>query len=252
MSTGKRIKTATAAAAAVTALAFGGATMIANASSAHAARTAGPTTTATPNPLALLQRGGITPNPLSTPPPVPGQPHRVMPLAYPYGLVLNSLAGRQLEVTFMAGMIPHHEAAIAMAKLELSKGSRAQLKTMAENIIASQQHEIDQMTTWLNQWYGLTPTRAVAAAPPQASALIRAMDSMMAAEIAELAKVPAGVRFDIAFMQMMTPHHQQAIIEAQPAQDGAPHPQLQLTANTIVSSQEQEIQQMLSWLAAWS
>ncbi len=175
-----------------------------------------------------------------------------MPLAHPYGLVLNSLAGRQLEITFMAGMIPHHQAAIAMAKLELQRGTHAQLKTMADNIVASQQHEIDQMTNWLRDWYGLSPAQALAAAPPQASALIRAMAPAMKHDIAMLAATPAGNRFDIEFMRMMTPHHQQAIIEAQPAQDGATHTQLQLTASAIVSSQEQEVQQMLSWLMAWS
>ena len=59
-----------------------------------------------------------------------------MPAAYPYGLVLNSLAGTHLEIAFMAGMIEHHQDPIAMAKLELQRGAHAELKTMADNIVS--------------------------------------------------------------------------------------------------------------------
>jgi len=33
---------------------------------------------------------------------------------------LRHLRGLELETTFMAGMIPHHAAAVAMARLELA------------------------------------------------------------------------------------------------------------------------------------
>jgi uncharacterized protein (DUF305 family) len=46
---------------------------------------------------------------------------------------------------FMAMMIPHHQAAINMAKAELQYGKNAKLRAMAQNIIKTQQAEIDQM-----------------------------------------------------------------------------------------------------------
>lgn len=54
---------------------------------------------------------------------------------------------------FMMMMIPHHEAAVEMANTELRLGSNPQLKTLARNIIKSQNEEISQMKGWLNAWY---------------------------------------------------------------------------------------------------
>lgn len=50
---------------------------------------------------------------------------------------------------FMAMMIPHHQAAINMAKAELQYGKNAKLRAMAQNIIKTQQAEIDQMRAML-------------------------------------------------------------------------------------------------------
>lgn len=79
------------------------------------------------------------------------QPMPLLAMAYDYGRVLAGLSGRQLETTFMAGMIPHHQMAIEMAELELQRGNHPQLKRMATNIITSQRQEINQMTCWLRR-----------------------------------------------------------------------------------------------------
>ncbi|MHB1460879.1 MAG: DUF305 domain-containing protein [Armatimonadota bacterium] len=55
---------------------------------------------------------------------------------------------------FISLMIPHHEAAIMMAKDALEKATRPELKQMARDIIASQQKEIAQMKAWQKKWYG--------------------------------------------------------------------------------------------------
>lgn len=54
---------------------------------------------------------------------------------------------------FMLMMIPHHQAAVAMANTELRFGSHPQLKTLAGNVIKSQNEEIAQMEGWLKAWY---------------------------------------------------------------------------------------------------
>ncbi|MBC5804845.1 MAG: DUF305 domain-containing protein [Candidatus Eremiobacteraeota bacterium] len=64
-----------------------------------------------------------------------------------------TLTGDQ-DRDFMRMMIPHHEAAIAMARVESSKGKRQELRSVAHDIIASQQKEIRQMRAWLHEWYG--------------------------------------------------------------------------------------------------
>lgn len=55
---------------------------------------------------------------------------------------------------FITLMIPHHEAAIMMAKDALKKSARPELKQLARDIIAAQQKEIAQMKDWQTKWYG--------------------------------------------------------------------------------------------------
>jgi len=53
----------------------------------------------------------------------------------------------------MNAMIPHHEGAIAMAKDALQKSKRPEVKQLAQEIVTSQQKEVDQMKQWRKAWY---------------------------------------------------------------------------------------------------
>lgn len=55
---------------------------------------------------------------------------------------------------FMKMMIPHHQSAIGMARIELRYGHRRQLKSLARNIVSSQGREIGEMRAFLREWYG--------------------------------------------------------------------------------------------------
>jgi uncharacterized protein (DUF305 family) len=53
------------------------------------------------------------------------------------------------DVDFAKGMMPHHQGAIDMAKIELQYGKDPELRKLAEGIIAAQETEISFMKDWL-------------------------------------------------------------------------------------------------------
>lgn len=55
------------------------------------------------------------------------------------------------DVAFACGMIPHHQAAINMAKVELKYGDDPEMKEMAQMIINAQTKEIEQLSTWIEE-----------------------------------------------------------------------------------------------------
>ena len=64
---------------------------------------------------------------------------------------------------FVRLMIPHHQAAIDMAKTELLLGKNPQLRRLAQEIITDQQSEIQLMELWLKK---SAPERERAAKSP--------------------------------------------------------------------------------------
>jgi uncharacterized protein (DUF305 family) len=55
------------------------------------------------------------------------------------------------DVDFVRLMLPHHQAAIDMAKTQLLYGKDPQMRRLAQEIITDQQSEIELMRRWLKQ-----------------------------------------------------------------------------------------------------
>ncbi|MDQ3553420.1 MAG: DUF305 domain-containing protein [Chloroflexota bacterium] len=57
------------------------------------------------------------------------------------------------DLAFLDAMIPHHESAIEAGEIALGESESPEIRSLAEEIISSQQAEIDQMTAWRSEWY---------------------------------------------------------------------------------------------------
>jgi len=62
------------------------------------------------------------------------------------------------DADFVKLMIPHHQAAIDMAKTQLLYGKDPQMRRLAQEIITDQQSEIELMNLWLKE-HRLDPAR---------------------------------------------------------------------------------------------
>lgn len=167
---------------------------------------------------------------------------------------------QEFDLMFIDMMIPHHEDAVAMAKIALVRAEHEEIRTLAENVIASQTAEIEQMKAWRIAWY---PDAPVMAMDQMNMAMMEMMTDLpgmegmsgmmgmsmdMAADMAELCTADP---FDRAFMEGMIPHHQTAVMMAQVALVQSVHPEMTQLAENILAAQEAEIAQMQGWLVDW-
>ena len=65
---------------------------------------------------------------------------------------LMESSGTEFDLTFVDMMADHHQGAIDMANTELKDGSLPEVTRLAEQIIDTQQKEIEQLQQWKAEW----------------------------------------------------------------------------------------------------
>jgi uncharacterized protein (DUF305 family) len=176
------------------------------------------------------------------------------------GMMGGGLMGSQsMDQHFIVMMIPHHDGAIAMADLALTRAKRPEIKELARNIKASQTSENAQMRTWYRQWYGgdvpaMTRGGAMGIGgmgggmgPGMGMGCCSGMEMMGTS----LAALKNAADFDRAFIEQMIPHHRMGVMMASMAQNSSQHPQLKAMQQAMVKEQSREIEQMTQWYRNW-
>jgi uncharacterized protein (DUF305 family) len=137
------------------------------------------------------------------------------------------------DQAFIEMMVPHHQMAVDMAKVELARGTDPQTKALATKVIAEQAKEIAQMKAWYKAWYGTD----VPEMPMSGDMAMMGMNMDMDA-------LRSTSEPDRMFLTMMLPHHAGAVIMASNAMTTSQRAQLIALEKKIVASQSAEMGQM--------
>jgi uncharacterized protein (DUF305 family) len=147
------------------------------------------------------------------------------------------------DLAFIDAMIVHHGSAIEMAELAAEHAERDEIRRLADEIIAAQTAEIEQLQAWRDEWFAGEPETDLSAMLDMPGMNMTADDARMLRE---------AESFDDMFIEMMIPHHESAISMASDLQETTERPELQDLAEEIITAQQAEIEQMQDWQEAWS
>jgi uncharacterized protein (DUF305 family) len=140
------------------------------------------------------------------------------------------------DIMFAQMMIPHHEQAIEMSDMALDPTTLAseQVRDLALQIKSAQDPEIKQMQRWLTGWgKPLTPKDGT-----DHSSMMEGM--LSSEEMSKLSSMKSPL-FDKAWIQAMIAHHRGAVAMAEDIIADGSHPDVRKLAETIISSQQAEI-----------
>lgn len=143
------------------------------------------------------------------------------------------------DVMFAQMMIPHHEQAVVMSDYALENTSTPEVLALAEQIKAAQQPEIEQMTSWLEEW-GVPVMSGMDAMGAHGG---HGMSGMLTDEqLDELANA-TDADFDALYLAYMIDHHEGAIDMADDVADSQ-DPRVAALAAAIIEAQRAEIVEM--------
>lgn len=142
------------------------------------------------------------------------------------------------DVMFVEMMIPHHQQAIEMSDLILAKaGIDPEVKTLAEQIKAAQQPEIDTMNQWMKTWDTSILDHGTMEHGDDDG-------GMMTPEEMRALKAMGTAEGQKTFLAGMIAHHKGAIAMAEVEIDKGMNTEAIVLANSIVQGQQSEITTM--------
>jgi len=154
------------------------------------------------------------------------------------------------DLRFIDGMTLHHQGAVEMAQEAIQKSQRSEIQQLAKAIIAAQQQEISQMQDWRKTWYPTMPDTPMMYDASMGH-MMPMSDSMRSSMMMSGDLGAADEQFDLRFLNAMIPHHEGALDMANQALQKSSRAEITQMAQAILSSQQQEIDQMKQWRKDW-
>lgn len=167
-------------------------------------------------------------------------------LGTPWG---TSAANQPYDLRFLDEMIAHHAMGVLMTQHMAEDSTRPEMRDLAQRIISAQQREITQMQAWRQQWYP-NASRSATMGPGMMGGMMGS-GMMGGAMGGMMRRMHPSADLDQMFMQMMIPHHEDAISMANTALQQAQRPEIEALAQAIVAAQTAEIQEMRDYLRDW-
>lgn len=160
-------------------------------------------------------------------------------------------ASNDADVTFAQSMIPHHQQAVAMARLADGRAADPQITSLAASIEKAQGPEIRTMRSWLKAWGA---PESSAHGMPGMDHGSKGMDGMpgmagmMSAKDMTDLKAARGKDFDKEFARMMIGHHRGAVTMARDEQRNGRNATAKKLAGDVIEHQTTEIATMRTLL----
>lgn len=169
------------------------------------------------------------------------------------------------EQQFLDAMVPHHQSALEMAKIAAPKAQYPEVRALATRIIGDQQREIAAMKQIRRTLYGSAESAPMSGLSGDSMSGMKGMPNMKDGEVNSgtmsmpgvLMGLPiqgemdmnklrslSGSELDREFLQMMVPHHANAVVMAQEVLAQSKQPELLQLAQNIISAQAKEIGEM--------
>ena len=156
----------------------------------------------------------------------------------------NSESANDTDGAFIVEMTAHHESAIEMAQIATDRAEHPEIRELAGSIIASQGEENSQMAE-IHQRLFDAPVGDVDHGELEVPGGMSPMTE------ADMASLEAAKPFDREFIDMIIPHHQEAIRMARVQLADGEDSELKEISTAIIEAQSAEIEELNQWREMW-
>lgn len=145
------------------------------------------------------------------------------------------------DLDFVNMMIIHHQAAIDMSEVEIAKGTDAQMKTMAQNIVTAQKAEIEQLHQFVKNY-------KIPEAKKMNGEMHNELGETMKAMMQKMNNMKMTGNTDKDFAMMMKSHHESAVKMAEDELSHGKQYEVKKMAQKMITDQSKEITDFKVWL----